>query len=311
MSAELTMNLVCKRTGLSQHVIRVWEKRYSAVKPTRSAGQRRLYSDDDVYRLGLFGRLTRIGHPIGSIAHLKTEDLEQLWRKEQFADNTQLPESQQRPDLIFVRDALRAVQDMDRQSLTETLHKSARNFGSHGSLERVIAPLTEQIGEKWRTGELNAAHEHFASAVIREYLWAATRAFAPAQNAPTLIVTTPTGQLHELGAVMVAAAASDIGWNVIYLGPSLPTADIAAAAVDNRATAVALSIVYPPDDPQLGSELAVLRAHMPSNISILVGGRATPAYRAALNEIGAMQPADLQSLYDELNRIRSEKESRK
>jgi methylmalonyl-CoA mutase cobalamin-binding domain/chain len=300
------MNLVCKRTGLSQHVIRVWEKRYGAVKPTRSAGQRRLYSDEDVYRLMLFRRLTQIGHSIGSIAHLNTDELEQLWRKEKFPDHTPLPELQQRPDLIFVRDALRAVEDMDRHSLTETLRNSSRKFGSHGSLERVIAPLTEQIGEKWRTGELNAAHEHFASAVIREYLWAATRAFAHTQNAPTIIVTTPTGQLHELGAVMVAAAASDIGWNVIYLGPSLPPAEIAAAAVDNRVTAVALSIVYPPDDPQLGSELAVLRAHMPSNISIIVGGRATPAYRTALNKIGALQPANLQSLYDELNRIRNE-----
>jgi len=301
------MNLVCKRTGLSQHVIRVWEKRYGAVKPARSAGKRRLYSDEDVQRLGLFRQLTRAGHSIGGIAHLETDDLEQLWRKENGVRNARLIEPDRSPDLIFVGDALNAVEDMDRLSLTETLRKSALRFGSHGSLERVIAPLTERIGERWRTGELNAAHEHFASAVIREYLWAATRAFAPTQNAATLVVTTPIGQLHELGAVMVAAAASDVGWNVIYLGPSLPPAEIAAAAVDNQASAVALSIVYPPDDPKLGSKLALLRSHLPQNIPIIVGGRATPAYREALNEIGALQPVNLQSLYDELNRIRNGK----
>jgi methylmalonyl-CoA mutase cobalamin-binding domain/chain len=302
------MNLVCKRTGLSQHVIRVWEKRYGAVKPARSEGKRRLYSEEDVHRLGLFRQLTRAGHPIGSIAHLSTEDLEQLWRKENSSNHTLQNDPQQSSDLIFVRDALKAVEAMDRIGLTETLRKSALRFGSHGSLERVIAPLTEEIGEKWRTGELTAANEHFASVVIREYLLASTRAFVPTQNAPTLVVTTPIGQLHELGAVMVAAAASDVGWNVIYLGPSLPPVEIAAAAVDNRAAAVALSIVYPPDDNKLGKELALLRTHLPQEISIIAGGRATPAYREALNEIGALQPISLQSLYDELNRIRNKKE---
>ena len=301
------MSLVCKRTGLSHHVIRVWEKRYGAVKPARSDGKRRLYSDEDVHRLGLLRQLTRAGHSIGSIARLETGALEQLWRKE----NGNLPvprsESEQRSDLVFIRDALNSVKEMDRLSLTETLRKSAVTFGSHGSLERVISPLADRIGELWRTGELSAAHEHFATAVIREYLWAATRAFAPTQSAPTLAVTTPIGQLHELGAVMVAAAASDVGWKVLYLGPSLPPAEIAGAAVDNDASAVALSIVYPPDDPKLGNELRMLRAHLPQNVSIIVGGRATPGYHQALHEIGAFQPSNLQGLYDVLNRIRNKK----
>ena len=57
-SADETANrhpiqVVSRRTGLSQDVIRVWERRYHAVTPERSPTNRRLYSDDDVRRLAL------------------------------------------------------------------------------------------------------------------------------------------------------------------------------------------------------------------------------------------------------------------
>ena len=82
-------------------------------------------------------------------------------------------------------------------------------------------------------------------------------------NAPRIIVATPAGQLHELGAVIVKDAAAQIGWHTTYLGASLPAAEIAGAAVQNRAVVVALSIVYPEDDPDLPQELISLRRFLP------------------------------------------------
>jgi hypothetical protein len=43
-------------------------------------------------------------------------------------------------------------------------------------LESVIAPLLERIGELWRDGDLRVAHEHLASAVIRNSLAQLARA---------------------------------------------------------------------------------------------------------------------------------------
>jgi len=39
---------VCRLTGISQHVLRVWEKRYGVVRPLRSETDRRLYRESDV-----------------------------------------------------------------------------------------------------------------------------------------------------------------------------------------------------------------------------------------------------------------------
>lgn len=126
---------------------------------------------------------------------------------------------------------------------------------------------------------------------------------------PRLIVTTPNEQWHELGAMLVAAAAAGHGWSVTYLGPSLVAEEIVSAANDNRARAVALSIVYPEDAPGLNDELVRLRSLLPDNIEILAGGRAAPAYADALQSIGAIYAASLQALYAALDEIRNPREA--
>ena len=62
---------------------------------------------------------------------------------------------------------------------------------------------------------------------------------------PNLVVATPPGQIHEFGALVVAAAAAADGWRVTYLGTELPAEDIAEVAARMRARAVALSVVFP------------------------------------------------------------------
>jgi methylmalonyl-CoA mutase cobalamin-binding subunit len=141
-----------------------------------------------------------------------------------------------------------------------------------------------QIGELWQRGEITAAHEHFASAIIRDFLTRGGRGYASEEHAPCAIVATPAGQLHELGAVMVAAAASNLGWRAVYLGASLPAAEIAGAAVQNDARVVLLSIVYPADDRQVATDLALLRRLLPSRIEIVAGGRAARAYARTLKD---------------------------
>jgi len=117
-------------------------------------------------------------------------------------------------------------------------------------------------------------------------------------------VGTPTGQIHELGAILVSAAASNLGWNVVYLGTSLPATDIAGTARQTKARAVALSIVYPEDDPTLPDELQRLRQYLPEGVEILVGGRGATAYANTLLSIGAHVITQLTDLFPALETLR-------
>jgi DNA-binding transcriptional MerR regulator/methylmalonyl-CoA mutase cobalamin-binding subunit len=300
-----SIRAVAQQTGLSSHVIRVWEKRYGAVTPVRTPTNRRLYSGAEIERLTLLQRATQAGHSIGNVARLTTDQLLKL-----VPDHGGLTATRAHPGPDTADPAqtvalcLAAIRRLDSQALDQLLDRGAVLHGQQGLLHKVIAPLTHQLGELWRAGDLTVAHEHMATWVIRLFLGRCSKPFAINGIAPVLVVATPAGQLHELGAVMVAAAASDSGWKVNYLGSSLPAAEIAGVAIQQAARAVALSIIYPEDDPNLTAELQNLRRYLPPSVALIVGGRAAPAYRDALQSIGAQSCRDLQELYGQLDRLR-------
>lgn len=71
------ISAVARLTGVSSHVLRVWERRYGVVDPKRSDTKRRQYTQADIQRLALLKTLVDNGHAIGSVAHLSTEQLEE------------------------------------------------------------------------------------------------------------------------------------------------------------------------------------------------------------------------------------------
>jgi DNA-binding transcriptional MerR regulator/methylmalonyl-CoA mutase cobalamin-binding subunit len=274
-----TIKVAAKLTGLTTHVIRVWEKRYGAVVPSRSDSQRRLFNDADLQRLTLLRQATGQGHSIGTIARLDNDGLRGLVRRMESASGlTAASAGQNHGDAspAALSDLVDFIVKFNHQALEDALTRFSVALGAQGLLLKVVAPLTQIIGERWQAGELNAAHEHFASAAIREYLLK-SKPFAALDHAPVLLVATPAGQLHELGAVMVACAALNQGWKVIYLGASLPAAELAGAAMQSHARAVALSIVFPEDDPNLAGELVNLRRYLSPEIKILAGRRRATA----------------------------------
>jgi DNA-binding transcriptional MerR regulator len=69
------LGAVSRLTGIPPDTLRVWERRYDLVTPMRSEAGGRLYSQEDVTRLGVIKRLVDSGHAIGTIAELSMEQL--------------------------------------------------------------------------------------------------------------------------------------------------------------------------------------------------------------------------------------------
>ena len=300
------INVVAHRTGLTPYVIRIWEQRYGAVKPDRTASNRRLYTEQEVERLTLLRAVTQAGHQIGLVAKWSTEKL----REQAFASTKATGPARRAaaaalpPGETLIGECVTAMQALNATALHAALQGGAVALGTMGLLQQVVAPLTQRIGELWVAGRITIAHEHLATAVLRTFLLNAARPFAENLRAPRLLVATPAGQLHELGALLVGAAATQLGWQIVYLGASLPAAEIAGAARQTQARAVALSLVYPEDDAQLPGELKSLREMLPADVAIVAGGRAVPAYCAALDGIGARPVSDLAELATELAALR-------
>ena len=300
-----SINIAAKRSGLTPHVIRVWEKRYNAVTPVRTDTNRRQYSDDDIKRLALLREATLGGHKISNIAGLPKETLKALAEEDRqhlHVDNS--PVVNQSLESSSHQDAcLDAIKSLNQQKLEEELTRSALSLGHQGMIIKVVAPLVQNLGQLWREGEITAAHEHFASALIRTFLANISKPFAITDTAPGIVISTPVGQLHELGAVLASASASSLGWRVTYLGINLPASEIAGAIVQNKARVLGLSIVFPENDPNLSDELRRLRSFLPDHVKIVVGGRASNAYQAALKDIGAYVCMDINEYYGVLERL--------
>ena len=133
--------------------------------------------------------------------------------------------------------------DIDRLRLIQQALEAGRRIG------QVVTPLTIQIGDLWWGDHLSPAHERLATSVVRRTL-DEIRVTLQNGDGPGLVVATPAGQHHEIGAMLAAANAAAAGGRAIHMGADLPAASIAKAAELTGAGA---------DTPALRSALELVR----------------------------------------------------
>jgi cellobiose phosphorylase/methylmalonyl-CoA mutase cobalamin-binding subunit len=156
--------------------------------------------------------------------------------------------------------------------------------------------------EMWER-TVSVAQEHMATAVIRRVLGWLFRVYEVRGTAPRLVVSTPPGQVHELGALMVAASAAAEGWAVTYLGPNLPVADLVSAVGQAGARAAAISAVHRPEGSDLMTALRDMRAGLPQRVPLLVGGAGVAGVRREAEAAGAVVIESLPELRALLRRL--------
>ena len=301
---------VAIQTGLTQFVIRAWEKRYDVVTPLRTETNRRLYSDADIDRLMLLRLATEAGHSIGRIVKLPIQELQELIG----IDNTTAQPSavakedtsQEASLRSYIASCIAAIKQFQVQALESILFKASIAFSQPVFLEKLIAPLMQEIGNRWRAGTLRIAHEHLAMAVVRTLLGNICQRFDTSASMPNLVVATPRGQFHEIGALIAGTVAASEGWRVTYLGPNLPAEEIAGCAAHNAVKAIGLSIIYPTDDPYLANELQKLRRGIQEHVALFVGGAGAIAYDSTIRSIGAVRINDMPTFRTELAVLRTQ-----
>ena len=237
MSGLYPMRVVSRLTGLSADTIRVWERRYGAVDPDRTDGNKRRYSGGHVRRLVLLRRATEVGHSIGQIVQLPDSELRRLIGES-------IPDVGSKVSLYaaIVEDYLNAVFEYDVRRAESILTRTATILPPMTLTLEVIVPLMRRVGEAWIADQIRIAHEHIISGQLRSLLGSLLRHEQPATGAPRIIVATPPRHLHEFGAIIGAFMAAGRGFEPIYLGTHMPLEEIADAAEQSGAALVLLSI---------------------------------------------------------------------
>ena len=231
------MRVVSRLSGLAADTIRVWERRYAAVSPERTGGNKRRYSGSQVRRLVLLRRATELGHSIGQVASLQDEDLRRI-----IGETTQEVTRHKSIYDAVIEDYLAAVFRFDVQGAEAILTRTAAIVPALKLTLEILVPLMRRVGEAWHERGLKIHHEHIISGQLRSLLGTLMRHVEPAAGSPRILVTTPPDHLHEFGAIIGAFMAASRGFEPIYLGANTPFQDISDAASESGSALVLLSI---------------------------------------------------------------------
>lgn len=275
------MRAVTRFTGLTADVVRVWERRYRAVSPARTAGHARRYTADDVRRLLLLNEAVRRGHSIGDVARLADDALRALLEESSVLRRGGVPDGNpgkrgpgdRREDVPssdgtgLVAEYLGAVTRFEMRRALDVLGAAAAMMSPERFVTGVVLPILDEVGERWSRADLSVVQEHVVSAQVKGFLLTMLRmAPAPGSDAGRVLVGTPSGHLHEIGALTAAWLAAARGWDTIYVGPDIPLPELELAARMAGADLVLLSLVRevaPRERPGLGDAIDRLAAAVP------------------------------------------------
>ena len=289
--ARYPLRAVVRRTGLSADVLRAWERRYGAIQPDRTPGGQRLYSDADVERLVLLQRATAAGHSISEIARLDRDTLAAMLDRPGGSGTAGASAAVE----SHLRDAMVTTEGLDSSGLEAVLKRAALSVGMEAFVDAVLPRYLHTVGDRWHRGAITPAHEHLATQAVRRVLGWIAEAYDAPPDAPRIVVATPASEHHELGAMLVAAAAASEAWRVLYLGANLPAADIVAAATQVRASAVALSVVYVDGEVAL-RELRETANALPAETLMIIGGTAAARLERSLGDLRIRVLGDVATL---------------
>lgn len=267
-SQLLPMGAVTRRTGIGEHTLRAWERRFGFPAPHRLDSGHRRYPADQVQQLMLINAALNCGYRAGDVVPLGRTELEDLLR-DCGALDTGTPVG---ITAGIIDDTIHACTRFDRDALANALNTDASLLGVRRFLRERVAPLLEEIGKAWVEGRIEVRHEHFFSEVLEDTLRGLRSGLEPTGSGRPVILATLPDELHGLGLHIVALAVAAAGRRVRVLGPHLPVNEIVQAADAIDAAAVGLSISLFATDRKTVEAVRELREGLPPATRLWLGG---------------------------------------
>lgn len=265
---------VSKLTGLSKDVIRVWERRFGLLKPTRGANRYRNYSDEDVMMLRYLKEQLDGGASIGELAKLGREEL--VTRARASAPRAAVVEN------MFgrlLRELVSTLNPLDRVTFERRLNGAVAVVPFDEALQGILLPLQEQVGQLWHDGQVNVALEHYVTNQIRQKIFSAMNQLPVAEFGATVVVACPPGEEHDMAALAVAYQCRVRGCRVYYLGSNVPIAALVKLCSDMKPDLAILSLPIVRQEEKITELIQALVHDVRPFTDLAVGGHGAVALR--------------------------------
>jgi len=286
---------VARLTGLSKDVIRVWERRYGLVKPSRSSNRYREYSDGEVALLRFVKAQMEQGATIGTLA---AEGHDSLIARMRIA--TPVSAEEQKPHERLLDDLIGSLDPLDKAGFERRLNGAVAVIPFEEAVQRILLPLQRRIGELWHQGRLNTAVEHYVTKIVQQKLFSVMNQLPVNEFGPRVLIACPEGETHEIGAQAVAYIAATKGCHVYYLGPNLPSSDLMTFCEKIKPDLVLLSLTDVKAEAAALQQLKELE-QLATRWSVAVGGQGALAIGDRLRDTKIELLDDLTLLHNRLS----------
>lgn len=211
-------------SGIKAHTIRIWEKRYELLQPSRTDTNIRFYDDKQLVKLLNVSTLLNQGWKISKLSLLKPEELN---REIERLANTVNPEKQTFEP--FINGFVIAMSELNEMKFEKVFSSCVLRFGLVDTMMKVVYPFLEKVGLMWSINKIKPAHEHFATNIIRQKLLAAIDGLlTPEINKPKFLLYLFQKESHEIGLLFANFILRSLGHRVLYLGQNLPEKNLIA-----------------------------------------------------------------------------------
>jgi methanogenic corrinoid protein MtbC1 len=276
----LTIGELSRRTGITTHTLRVWEKRYGSPKSIRLPSGHRRYLPQEIERLRAVARIIKLGFRAGKVVGGTLEELHNLMGFES-KRSSKVPSSTQSDFLQDQYDSkinqwIDWICEYDEENLNFEMHREWGVQGPLSFITNLAAPLIKQIGDNWECGDLTVAQEHFATEILSNFLGNRWRRMNERKPGKTVVLTTLPGESHLLGLQMCAVVMATTDWKIVSLGLDTPEEEIINTVNQCGAPLLCISVSGWYGVSRAKPILSRLRTQLSQKTNVVVGGGGAP-----------------------------------
>ncbi len=215
---SFTIKDLSNLSGIKAHTLRIWEQRYSFLKPNRTFTNIRYYNNDELRTILNIALLNKYGFKISHIDKMSAQEVQ-----DKILSLNQTQAQQER----LVNQLITQMVDVDIQAFEATMNEYVAARGIEKTITHIIFPFLEKIGILWMTNHINPAQEHLVSNLIRQKLIFGIEQVRPLITSDKkMVLFLPEGEHHELGLLFMYYLLKSRGVFVWYLGANIPIKDV-------------------------------------------------------------------------------------
>jgi DNA-binding transcriptional MerR regulator len=238
---RFTISQLSRFSGIKPHTIRIWERRYNALKPKRSKGNTRYYDGSQLRRLLNIVSLMESDYKVSDLGSMPDEKLFKLL-------HAAISENKEQAD-YYIAQLISAGMSFNEAHFEKVFSHCLLRYGLKEAYVQMLCPMLERIGLLWSANNIPPAQEHFISHLVRQKILTAIDSLPPAVKGDPWLLFLPEEEYHEIGLLFASYLLRSSGKRCIYLGPDVPLSSVKSTIATTRPSHLLFFMVHF-DEPQ-------------------------------------------------------------